>query len=131
MIMSNPTPIDPTIKQKAQDKMARNPVKFIPVSIEEKLPKPKWIRIKAPISPAVDRLKTLLRQHNLFTVCEEATCPNLTECFSKGTATFMIMGDKCTRRCAFCDVGHGRPDPLDVHEPENLATALKAMSLKY
>lgn len=129
--MSKQAPIDPTIKQKAEDKMARNPVKFIPVAIEERLAKPKWIRIKAPLSPAVDRLKGLLREHHLFTVCEEATCPNLTECFSKGTATFMIMGDKCTRRCAFCDVGHGRPDPLDVNEPENLAKALQAMQLNY
>lgn len=123
--------IDPSIKQKAEAKMSRNPVKFIPVEIEERKPKPDWLRVKAPLNNNVGRLKKLLREHNLFTVCEEATCPNLTECFGKGTATFMIMGDKCTRRCAFCDVGHGRPDALDKDEPANLAKAIQAMALKY
>src|SRR5579871_4184566 len=94
-------------------------------------PKPEWLRIKAPSNPKVLALKNLLREHKLHSVCEEASCPNLSECFSLGTATFMIMGDKCTRRCAFCDVAHGRPDPLDPNEPVNLATALGKMGLKY
>ncbi len=94
-------------------------------------PKPDWLRIRAPSDPKVQELKNLLRTHKLHSVCEEASCPNLSECFSHGTATFMIMGDKCTRRCAFCDVAHGRPDPLDPNEPINLATALGKMGLKY
>ena len=95
----------------------------IPIKIEqtEPLRKPDWIRIRIPSTPAVAELKDMLRENRLHTVCEEASCPNLSECFSQGTATFMIMGDKCTRRCAFCDVGHGRPDPLDPEEPANLA----------
>ncbi len=93
--------------------------------------KPDWLRVRAPSDPKVLALKELLREHKLHSVCEEASCPNLTECFSHGTATFMIMGDKCTRRCAFCDVAHGRPDPLDADEPRNLATALGKMGLKY
>ncbi|HWL73084.1 MAG TPA: lipoyl synthase, partial [Burkholderiaceae bacterium] len=91
-----------------------------------------WIRVKAG-SPATRfyEIKNILRQHNLHTVCEEASCPNIGECFGKGTATFMIMGDKCTRRCPFCDVGHGRPDPLDVDEPLNLARTIAALKLSY
>ena len=93
--------------------------------------KPPWIRAKAPIGNKVSQLKALLREHKLHTVCEEAACPNLGECFSHGTATFMIMGDVCTRRCPFCDVAHGRPKPLDVNEPEHLAQAVAKMNLKY
>ncbi len=95
----------------------------IPIKVVEQTPtrKPSWIRAKSPTHPEVGRLKNLLRAHALHTVCEEASCPNLGECFSHGTATFMIMGRMCTRRCPFCDVAHGRPLPLDADEPENLA----------
>ncbi len=111
------------------EKVARIPIKVEP-STEVKR-KPKWIRAKAPTSPEAQRVKKLLRKHKLHTVCEEAACPNLGECFSHGTATFMIMGDICTRRCPFCDVAHGRPKPLDVNEPENLAKTLALLNLKY
>ncbi|MDZ7736540.1 MAG: lipoyl synthase [Gammaproteobacteria bacterium] len=105
----------------------------IPVRVEgAPLPrKPHWIRAKAPTDPKVLALKKLIRDKQLHTVCEEAACPNLGECFAHGTATFMIMGDLCTRRCPFCDVAHGRPDPLDPHEPEHLADAVEQMGLKY
>jgi len=93
--------------------------------------KPSWIRAKAAVGKEVTQLKSLLREHELHTVCEEAACPNLGECFSHGTATFMIMGDVCTRRCPFCDVAHGRPKPLDMNEPEHLAEAVARMNLKY
>ena len=98
----------------------------------EVLKKPDWIRVKAG-SPTTRfyEIKQILREHKLHTVCEEASCPNIGECFGKGTATFMIMGDKCTRRCPFCDVGHGRPDPLDADEPLNLAKTIAALKLKY
>ena len=119
---------DPTIKQKSQAKTARIPIKIIPV---ERLKKPDWIRVKAGSSARFHDIKRILREHNLFTVCEEASCPNIGACFGKGTATFMIMGDTCTRRCPFCDVGHGRPDPLDVDEPENLAKTIAALKLSY
>ena len=120
---------DPTQKQKAAAKTARIPIKIVPA---ETLKKPDWIRVKAA-SPTTRfyEIKQILREHNLHTVCEEASCPNIGECFGKGTATFMIMGDKCTRRCPFCDVGHGRPDPLDVNEPENLAKTIAALKLNY
>ena len=120
--------LDPRQKQRGAAKMARIPIKIAP---SEPLRKPDWIRIKLATTPAVDQLKSMLRENRLYTVCEEASCPNLSECFSHGTATFMIMGDKCTRRCTFCDVGHGRPDPLDPHEPENLAKTVKQMGLRY
>lgn len=117
-------------RQRGEQKTARNPVKVIPV--EGPVPrKPAWIRVKAPVAPRVRQLKTLLRDHGLHTVCEEASCPNLAECFSHGTATFMIMGDVCTRRCPFCDVAHGRPDPLDAEEPAQLAETIAAMGLSY
>ncbi len=120
---------DATAKQKAQAKTARIPIKIIPT---EQLKKPDWIRVKAG-SPSTRfyEIKQILREHKLHTVCEEASCPNIGECFGKGTATFMIMGDKCTRRCPFCDVGHGRPDPLDADEPLNLAKTIAALKLKY
>ena len=120
---------DPSIKQKGYDKLARIPIKIEVAT--ERARKPDWIRIRLDASPAVATLKEKLRQNKLVTVCEEASCPNLSECFSKGTATFMIMGDKCTRRCSFCDVGHGRPDPLDKDEPMNLAKTIADMQLKY
>jgi lipoic acid synthetase len=116
-------------KQKAAAKLSRIPVK---VEQAEVLKKPDWIRVRAG-SPTTRfyEIKQILRESNLHTVCEEASCPNIGECFGKGTATFMIMGDKCTRRCPFCDVGHGRPDPLDVNEPENLAKTIARLKLKY
>ncbi len=120
---------DPTAKQKAAAKLSRIPVK---VEAGEVLKKPDWIRVKAG-SPTTRfyEIKDVLRANKLVTVCEEASCPNIGECFGKGTATFMIMGDKCTRRCPFCDVGHGRPDPLDVNEPENLAKTIAQLKLQY
>ena len=116
-------------KQKAAAKLSRIPVKVEP---GELLKKPDWIRVRAG-SPTTRfyEIKQILRESKLHTVCEEASCPNIGECFGKGTATFMIMGDKCTRRCPFCDVGHGRPDPLDVNEPENLARTIARLKLKY
>ncbi len=122
---------DPSLHagQKGASKTARIPIKIAP---SEPMRKPAWIRVRAPEHPGeVTRLKGLLREHRLHTVCEEASCPNLGECFSHGTATFMIMGRLCTRRCPFCDVAHGRPDPLDPNEPEHLATAVAAMGLKF
>ncbi|SAI67174.1 lipoic acid synthetase [Bordetella ansorpii] len=124
-----PAAYDATQKQKSQAKTARIPIKIVPA---ERLKKPEWIRVRAasPGSRFYD-IKRILREHNLHTVCEEASCPNIGECFGKGTATFMIMGDKCTRRCPFCDVGHGRPDPLDANEPANLARTIAALKLSY
>jgi lipoic acid synthetase len=120
---------NPNNKQRGAEKLARIPVKIVPS--ENVLRKPDWIRIRIPASPAVANLKKILRDNKLVTVCEEASCPNLPECFTHGTATFMIMGDKCTRRCSFCDVAHGRPDPLDVNEPLNLANTIAQMGLRY
>lgn len=121
---------DPNQKQKSADKTARIPIKIIPV--EQVLKKPEWIRVKAASGNSrFHEIKKILRENQLVTVCEEASCPNIGECFGKGTATFMIMGDKCTRRCPFCDVGHGRPDPLDVEEPVNLAKTIAALKLSY
>ncbi len=120
---------DASAKQKSQAKTARIPIKIIPA---EKLKKPDWIRVRAgSTSSRFYEIKQILREHKLHTVCEEASCPNIGECFGKGTATFMIMGDKCTRRCPFCDVGHGRPDPLDIDEPVNLAKTIAALKLSY
>jgi lipoic acid synthetase len=104
----------------------------VKVVVGEVLKKPPWIRVKAGSSATrFYDIKRILREKHLVTVCEEASCPNIGECFGKGTATFMIMGDKCTRRCPFCDVGHGRPDALDANEPHNLATTIAALALKY
>ncbi len=114
---------------KGQSKVSRIPVKVVPAVTP--LRKPAWIRARSPNSPQVVRLKTVLREHKLHTVCEEASCPNLGECFGHGTATFMIMGNICTRRCPFCDVAHGKPNALDADEPENLARTIAAMGLKY
>ncbi len=117
------------VKLRGAEKVARIPIKVVPS--EKVKRKPSWIRAKAPTTTEVKRLKKVLREQKLVTVCEEAACPNLGECFTKGTATFMIMGDICTRRCPFCDVGHGRPEPLDANEPASLAETIKAMALKY
>lgn len=116
-------------KQRGAAKTARIPVKIETTS--RPLRKPSWIRARSPADPAVSRLKEVLRENRLHTVCEEASCPNIGECFSGGTATFMIMGDICTRRCPFCDVAHGRPDPLDADEPENLGQTIRDMGLRY
>jgi lipoic acid synthetase len=118
------------VKLRGADKLKRIPIKVEPT--EEFLRKPDWIRIRIPSSSKeVSRIKNILRTQKLHTVCEEASCPNLNECFNGGTATFMIMGDICTRRCPFCDVAHGRPKPLDQDEPQHLAESVKAMGLKY
>ena len=121
---------DASVKHKSSDKESRIPVKVVHTG--EALKKPDWIRVKAA-SPnsRFHEIKDILRKNNLVTVCEEASCPNIGECFGKGTATFMVMGDKCTRRCPFCDVGHGRPDPLDANEPANLAKTIAALKLRY
>lgn len=117
------------VKLRGAEKVARIPVKILPT---EHVPrKPDWIRVEIAASPEVARIKALLRKHRLHSVCEEAACPNIGECFSGGTATFMIMGDICTRRCPFCDVGHGRPRLLDPEEPRNLAIAIAELGLKY
>jgi lipoic acid synthetase len=130
--MSDETKIKTVVrgeKLRGAEKVARIPIKVIP-TVE--LPtKPSWIRVKMGSGPEVTRIKNILREHKLASVCEEAQCPNLGECFSGGTATFMIMGEICTRRCPFCDVAHGRPNPLDENEPINLAQAIAEMKLKY
>lgn len=121
-------------KQRDFDKLSRIPVKIEMTEPTERERLPRWLYVdlpKASEASEIQRIKNMLREKNLSSVCEEASCPNLAECFSKGAATFMIMGDKCTRRCSFCDVAHGKPDILDVHEPMNLATTVKAMNLKY
>lgn len=124
-----PSRNDPEKFQRGAEKLARIPVKVKPTL---ELPrKPSWIRAKAHSHPRVQEIKKLLRESNLTSVCEEASCPNLGECFSHGTATFMIMGGICTRRCPFCDVSHGRPDPLDENEPANLAKAIAQLGLSY
>ena len=121
---------DPLRKQKSAEKTARIPIKIVP--LEQVLKKPDWIRVKAASNNSrFAEIKKILRENELVTVCEEASCPNIGECFGSGTATFMIMGDKCTRRCPFCDVGHGRPDPLDTNEPHNLARTIAALKLNY
>lgn len=128
-IFSDDIPLQAPNPLKGESKVARIPVKVVPMAAP--LRKPAWIRARSPNSPEVARLKTVLRERNLHTVCEEASCPNLGECFGHGTATFMIMGAICTRRCPFCDVAHGKPDALDASEPENLAHTVAAMGLKY
>lgn len=118
-------------KLRGAEKMARIPIKIAPTEPSQYLRKPKWIRAEFTGTREVQRLKAILRENRLHTVCEEASCPNLGECFKSGTATFMIMGDICTRRCPFCDVGHGRPNLLDPDEPANLARTIQAMGLRY
>jgi lipoic acid synthetase len=123
------TPEKQTTKQTGATKTARNPIKI--VQLEQRLRKPEWIRVKAGSGQGYHDVKRMLREHNLHTVCEEASCPNIGECFSKGTATFMILGDLCTRRCPFCDVGHGKPLLPDPNEPAQLAKSISLLKLKY
>ena len=122
----NPAP--EKLMQKGADKTARIPIKVVP---QQKLEKPDWIRVRSASGARFYDIKRILREHKLHTVCEEASCPNIGECFGKGTATFMILGDLCTRRCPFCDVAHGRPLPPDADEPVNLAKTIAALSLRY
>lgn len=116
-------------KQRNLEKFSRIPIKIVP--LEAPLKKPDWIRVKLPLTGRFQEVKQLIKEHKLNTVCEEASCPNISECFNKGTATFMIMGDICTRRCTFCDVAHGRPNPLDENEPLELAKSIQILGLKY
>ncbi|MCG8012848.1 MAG: lipoyl synthase, partial [Candidatus Thiodiazotropha weberae] len=124
-----PSRTRPESHQRGKSKLSRIPVKV--ESDQTPLRKPKWIRAKAPLGKEVSRIRRILRDKGLSSVCEEAACPNLGECFQHGTATFMIMGDICTRRCPFCDVAHGKPQPLDPQEPKHLADAIASMALKY
>lgn len=124
-----PSRSDPDGHQRGADKLARIPIKIAPTT--ELIRKPAWIRAQVHNNPRVQEIKQMMRELNLSSVCEEASCPNLGECFSHGTATFMIMGDICTRRCPFCDVSHGKPNPLDADEPENLAKAVALLGLSY
>lgn len=131
--MSEPTAVKPApkiagVKESSAEKMARIPIKIVP---QPAMRKPEWIRMKVPDSARFQEIKQVLRDNNLHTVCEEASCPNIGECFSGGTATFMILGDICTRRCPFCDVSHGKPLPPDANEPENLGSTIAKMRLKY
>src|SRR6478672_9689306 len=123
-----PPSLEPGVRQVAGDKIGRSPVAFADAPV---LRKPSWIRVRIPSGNAVQALKSKLRENRLVTVCEDASCPNIHECFSHGTATFMVMGDVCTRRCSFCDVAHGRPKPLDAGEPRRLADTIADMGLKY
>ena len=116
-------------KLRGAEKVRRIPIKVIPTEILP--PKPQWLRVRVRSNPEIERTKEILRKRSLASVCEEASCPNLPECFSRGTATFMIMGEICTRRCPFCDVAHGKPKPLDDNEPKNLARAIEEMKLTY
>jgi lipoic acid synthetase len=126
------TKVVPGTKLRDADKMAHIPIKVVTSTRESMLRKPSWLRIKLPrTSERIDKIKANLRKHDLHSVCEEASCPNLSECFNHGTATFMILGDICTRRCPFCDVGHGRPLAIDKDEPKKLALSLKGMPLSY
>jgi len=122
---------DPLRTQRGEEKFKRIPIKIEPTTPATRTSLPSWIRTRASLDSSVQDIKTLLRENHLSSVCEEAACPNLSECFSKGTATFMIMGNICTRRCTFCDVAFGKPNPLDPKEPQHLATALEQMRLKY
>lgn len=123
--------VEQGVKLRGADKVDRIPVKVIPTERDEMLRKPEWLRVRMGSNAEVKRIKDKLRKHKLASVCEEASCPNLGECFSHGTATFMIMGDICTRRCPFCDVAHGRPNQLDKNEPKELADAIADMGLRY
>lgn len=124
-----PSRANPDGHQRGAEKLARIPIKVQKQT--ERMPKPEWIRTRISNDPKVTEIKRMMRELRLSSVCEEASCPNLSECFSNGTATFMIMGDICTRRCPFCDVAHGRPNPLDPEEPANLAKAIGQLDLKY
>jgi lipoic acid synthetase len=127
--LTSPSRTTPDTHQRGAEKLSRIPVKVTPTTEVQR--KPKWIRAKAPTGNKVARIKKILRERKLSSVCEEAACPNLGECFSHGTATFMIMGDICTRRCPFCDVAHGKPLALDPEEPKQLAEAVALMKLSY
>ncbi|WP_417617390.1 lipoyl synthase [Oceanisphaera sp.] len=130
--MNKPVRVEPGVKLRDADKMALIPVKFMPEADEEVLRKPDWMKIKLPPSNhRIQELKSIMRENNLHSVCEEASCPNLPECFNHGTATFMILGAICTRRCPFCDVAHGRPLAVDPEEPAKLAKTIKELGLKY
>ncbi|OAM45822.1 lipoyl synthase [Eikenella sp. NML99-0057] len=131
MATENPAKQDNSrgVKHKGAAKVARIPIKVVP--LEQKLKKPEWIRAQLPTGKKFFEIKNILRDQKMHTVCEEASCPNIGECFSRGTATFMIMGDICTRRCPFCDVGHGRPNALDTEEPQHLASSVVSMNLRY
>lgn len=129
MSQTNRTKPEPGVLLRGADKLARIPIKVVPR--ENPLPKPKWLKVKLPTGQQAQKVRDLLRSNKLNTVCEEAACPNLPECFGHGTATFMILGQVCTRRCPFCDVGHGRPLPIDIKEPALLADAVSNMALKY
>lgn len=127
--MQTRTRPEPGVPLRRADKVSRIPVKVVPK--ETPLAKPKWLKVKLPTQAEAENVRKLLRSNKLHTVCEEAACPNLPECFGHGTATFMILGQVCTRRCPFCEVGHGRPLPVDENEAENLADAVRSMNLKY
>ncbi|MFC4159678.1 lipoyl synthase [Chitinimonas lacunae] len=129
VVTTPPAKAEQGVKLKGEAKTARIPIKIVP--LDQPLQKPDWIRVRAPSGNRFYEIKEILREQKLHTVCEEASCPNIGECFGKGTATFMIMGDICTRRCPFCDVGHGRPNPLDANEPRHLAETIAALRLKY
>ena len=129
MSLNAPSRTTPETHQRNAEKLSRIPIKVETSDVV--LRKPDWIRVKVSANEEITRIKETLRENNLYTVCEEAACPNLGECFSHGTATFMIMGDICTRRCPFCDVAHGKPKALDQQEPVNLAKTIKAMGLSY
>lgn len=130
--MSKPVKMQPGVKLRDAEKMALIPVKVMPTEKEEMLRKPEWLKIRLPkSSERIDGIKSAMRKHGLHSVCEEASCPNLSECFNHGTATFMILGAICTRRCPFCDVAHGRPLKPDAQEPEKLALTIKDMKLSY
>ncbi|GHD69057.1 lipoyl synthase [Luteimonas padinae] len=128
VVSDAPPSLVPGVKQVAGDKIGRSPVEFVDAPV---LRKPSWIRVRIPSNGAVAALKSKLRENRLVTVCEDASCPNIHECFGHGTATFMILGDVCTRRCSFCDVAHGRPKPPDADEPRRLAETVADMGLKY
>lgn len=130
--MSKPIQMERGVKYRDADKMALIPVKNMPTETAEKLRKPEWMKIKLPSdSQRIQDIKSAMRKNNLHSVCEEASCPNLAECFNHGTATFMILGAICTRRCPFCDVAHGRPNAPDTNEPQKLAQTIRDMKLKY
>jgi lipoic acid synthetase len=130
--MSKPVRVEPGVKLRDADKMALIPVKIVPIEREQMLRKPSWLKVKLPSSTQrIDEIKQAMRKHGLHSVCEEASCPNLPECFNHGTATFMILGAICTRRCPFCDVAHGRPLPVDPEEAVKLGATIRDMKVKY
>ncbi|PCS21395.1 lipoyl synthase [Candidatus Enterovibrio escicola] len=130
--MSKPTKIKQDMKYRNADKMVLIPVKNMPIQKQERQHKPEWLRIKLPAdTKRIQDIKSIMRNNNLHSVCEEASCPNLSECFNQGTATFMILGVICTRRCPFCDVTHGRPNAPDALEPIKLAQTIRNLGLKY